>query len=49
MVKVIRRHTDPGKIILHSVNPEYDDMEVDRAKVLKLYLVMKVVTSKTLA
>ncbi len=49
MVKVIRRHTDPAKIILHSVNPEYDDMEVDRTKVLKLYLVMKVVTSKTLA
>ena len=48
MVKVIRRHSDPHKIILHSVNPEYDDIEVDRSKVLNLYLVVKIITCRTL-
>jgi len=49
MVKVIRRHSDPHKIILHSVNPDYDDIELDRTKVLKLYLVVKIITCKALA
>lgn len=39
MVKVIRRHTDPGKVILHSNNPAYDDMEVGRDQIKGLFLV----------
>ena len=39
MVKVIRRHPDPNKLILHSVNTDYDDIEIDRSEVIGLYLV----------
>mgnify|MGYP002750141324 FL=1 len=49
MVKVLRRHADPDKIILHSFNPAYDDIEVERRKVLKLFLVEKVITCRALA
>ncbi len=37
--QIVRRHNDPGKIILHSVNPEYDDIEINRDEVIGLYLV----------
>lgn len=39
LVKVIRRHQDPDKVILHSYNPAYDDMEVPLADIRKLYYV----------
>lgn len=39
MVKIVRRHTDPEMLILHSVNPDYDDIEISRAEVIGLYLV----------
>ena len=39
MVKYIRRHIDPQKVILHSANPEYDDMEINRSDIIGLYLV----------
>lgn len=39
MVKVLRRHHDPSKIILHSVNTNYDDIEIDRDEIIGLYLV----------
>lgn len=39
MVKVLRRHVDPSKVILHSYNPEYDDMEVDKKDICQLYMV----------
>ena len=39
LVKQIRRHSDPGKVILHSLNPDYDDMEIDRLLIRRLYLV----------
>ena len=39
MVKVVRRHQNPDMVILHSVNPNYDDMDVPRSKILALYLV----------
>lgn len=39
MVKVLRRHPDPSKVVLHSYNPEYDDMEVDKCDILQLYVV----------
>ncbi len=49
MVKMVRRHTDPSKIILHSENSAYDDIEVDRDKVIKLFLVENVINCTTLA
>lgn len=39
MVKTVRRHHDQSKVILHSINPDYDDMEVDRRDIIALYLV----------
>lgn len=39
MVKVVRRHHDPNMVILHSVNPNYDDMDVPRSKILAMYMV----------
>lgn len=39
MVKYLRRHPDPGKVILRSANPSYDDIEVDRTDIRALYLV----------
>ena len=39
MVKVVRRHPEPGKVILHSVNPAYDDMDVERADIRSLFMV----------
>lgn len=43
MVKFLRRHADESKVILHSANPAYDDMIVDRASIRSLYLVETVV------
>lgn len=39
MVKYLRRHPDPQMVILHSDNPAYDDMDVPRTDIRKLYLV----------
>lgn len=40
MVKFLRRHpSDPGKVVLHSDNPAYDDMDVDISEIRRLYLV----------
>ena len=39
MVKYLRRHPDSDKVILHSENPAYDDMDVDRSDIMSLYLV----------
>lgn len=39
MVKYVRRHNDPSMVILHSANPAYDDMEVPRSAIRKLYMV----------
>lgn len=40
MVKFVRRHPDDRtKVILRSANPDYDDMEVERADIRSLYLV----------
>lgn len=44
MVKFLRRHAaDESKVILHSANPAYDDMIVDRSAIRSLYLVETVV------
>lgn len=40
MVKYLRRHpSDRSKVILRSANPDYDDMEVDRADIRSLFFV----------
>lgn len=39
MVKVLRRHNNPEKVILHSYNPEFDDMEVNRDDIRQIYIV----------
>lgn len=39
MVKIIRRHQDPSKVILHSCNPDFDDMDLPLTSIRKLYLV----------
>lgn len=44
MVKVVRRHPDPDKVILHSFNPDFDDMELNRSQIKSLYLVETILT-----
>ncbi|MDE5735323.1 MAG: hypothetical protein K2H83_09330 [Duncaniella sp.] len=39
LIKYLRRHPDPSQVVLHSDNPAYDDMDVDRSDILKLYVV----------
>lgn len=48
MVKVIRRHRDPRKVILHSLNDQYDDMEIERIDIQALYLVEAIISCKVL-
>lgn len=45
LVKYVRRHSDPGKIILHSDNPAYDDMDVDRSDIRSMYIVEAILNS----
>lgn len=49
MLKVLRKHNDTQKVILHSNNPEYDDMEVDRSDIKGLYMVDAVIKCNLLA
>ena len=42
MVKYVRRHDDPEKVILRSENPKYDDMEVNRSEIRDLLVVQNV-------
>lgn len=49
MVKILRRHpSNPDMVILHSENPEYDDMDVERADIQALFLVESVLNFKLL-
>ncbi|HIT15491.1 MAG TPA: LexA family transcriptional regulator [Candidatus Avimuribaculum pullicola] len=43
MVKYVRRHNDPTKVILRSENPDYDDMEIDRDKIRELMFVQNII------
>ena len=47
MVKQIRRHPDSDYVILHSNNPEYDDMEIRRDEIRRLYIVDSVINYTT--
>lgn len=49
MVKILRRHEDDGKVILHSLNPNYDDMEIERKDIKSLYLVDAVINYSLLS
>ena len=49
MVKVLRKHHDSDKVILHSHNPEYDDMEVNRSSIKALFVVDAILNYKLLA
>ncbi|MGM9853450.1 MAG: helix-turn-helix transcriptional regulator [Muribaculaceae bacterium] len=42
MVKVVRRNPDPSMVTLHSINTEYDDMEIDRSLIRGLFIVQSV-------
>ena len=42
VVKFVRRHQDPSKVILHSANEAYDDIEINRSDIEGLYLVENV-------
>lgn len=46
MVKFVRRHSDPRYVVLHSANASYDDMEIERDKIRRLYMVEMVLNVK---
>lgn len=46
VVKYVRRHPDPSWVILRSENPLYDDMEIERSKIRKLYIVESILNVK---
>lgn len=46
MVKILRKHQDPEKVILHSENPDFDDLEVSRREIFGMYLVDAVINCK---
>lgn len=48
MVKYIRRHSDNDKVILHSANPNYDDIEINKKDIIALYMVDAIVNCKIL-
>lgn len=49
LVKYVRRNTaDPAKIILHSENPAFEDMDVNRESIVKLFLVESVINFQML-
>lgn len=39
MVKYVRHHPDPEKVILHSENPNFDDIIIDRSSIIGMFLV----------
>ena len=48
-VKFVRRHPDPTMVILHSANPDYDDIELPRRDILSLYLVESILNYDVIA
>lgn len=42
MVKYVRRHEDPSKIVLHSENPNFDDIVINKDDIIGLFLVESV-------
>ena len=49
LVKYVRRNTaDPDKIVLHSENPAFEDMDIQRDSIVKLFLVESVINFQRL-
>lgn len=46
MVKILRKHANPNIVILHSENPNYDDLEINRQDIIGMYLVDAVINYK---
>lgn len=46
MLKYVRRNENPALVTLRSDNPAYDDMEIERTKIRKLYIVETVLNLK---
>lgn len=50
MVKYLRRKADDSDaVVLHSENPAYDDIEIRRSDIRKLFLVERVIDMRTIA
>lgn len=49
VVKSLRRGSAPDTVILHSFNPDYDDIEIERKDIEGLYLVENVINYDFLA
>ncbi len=48
-VKYLRRdRNSPDNVLLHSANPEYDDIELERSEIRSLFMVENVITFRTL-
>ena len=43
VVKYVRRHDNPEKIILKSANDDYDPMEVDKSDIVAMYPVKAII------
>lgn len=39
MVKYVRRHSEDSKVILHSENPNFDDIVIKRSEIVGMFLV----------
>jgi len=48
MIKQIRRYTpdEDNYVILHSINPNYDDMVISKSNILGLYVIQHVISFK---
>lgn len=50
VVKYVRRHpSDDSMVVLHSENPEYQDMEVPRKAIIGLFIVENILNLRTIA
>lgn len=47
MVKILRKHPDASMVVLHSENPNYDDIEVSRNSIVGLYMVDAIINFTT--
>ena len=43
MVKYVRKHEDPNRVILRSENKEYDDIEIEKRDICDLFIVENII------
>lgn len=48
MLKYVRKHKDENYIILKSENKSYDDIELKKSQILKLFVVENVLSIKNM-